>query len=62
VIPHPLASQLAPTAGLRNRLAHEYETVVDRAVYQAIERMLPHYTEYLLQIEDWLTRNRPGPA
>jgi uncharacterized protein YutE (UPF0331/DUF86 family) len=62
VIPHPLASQLAPTAGLRNRPAPEYETVVDRAVCQAIRRMIPHYSDYLGQIEDWLIRKGPGPA
>jgi len=60
VITADLASRLAPTAGLRNRLAHEYETVVDRAVYQAIQRMIPNYTEYLGQIEDWLIRAASG--
>jgi uncharacterized protein YutE (UPF0331/DUF86 family) len=56
-----LASRLAPTAGLRNRLAHEYETIVDRAVYNAIQRMIPHYTEYLRQLTDWLDALSPEP-
>lgn len=55
-----LALRIAPTAGLRNRLAHEYETVVDRAVYHAIQRIIPNYTEYLGQVEDWLTRTATG--
>ncbi len=54
VVSHDLASRLAPTAGLRNRLAHEYESVVDRAVYNSIQRMIPNFAEYLAQVEGWL--------
>lgn len=60
VITPDLAARLAPTAGLRNRLAHEYETVADRAVYQAIQRMIPNYTDYLGQVETWLRRAAAG--
>jgi len=60
VITQDLASRLAPTAGLRNRLAHEYETVADRAVYRAIQRLIPNYMEYLRQVDDWLTRAAGG--
>lgn len=60
VITPDLASRLAPTAGLRNRLVPECETIADRVVYQAIQRMIPNYTEYLGQVEDWITRAAAG--
>lgn len=53
-----LSNALAPTAGLRNRLAHEYETIVDRIVYNAIGKMILDYSEYVSQIQLWLSENR----
>jgi uncharacterized protein YutE (UPF0331/DUF86 family) len=55
VISESLARALAPTAGLRNRLAHEYETVIDRIVYDAIHRIIANYAEYINQIQEWLS-------
>ncbi len=54
-IPESLARALAPSAGLRNRLSHEYETVIDRIVYNAIHRIISNYTRYVEQIQEWLS-------
>ncbi|MBC8230233.1 DUF86 domain-containing protein [bacterium] len=60
VISESLAHELAPTAGLRNRLAHEYETVVDRIVYNAIHRIITNYARYINQIQEWLSGHKNG--
>lgn len=54
VISQDLARRLAPTAGLRTRLAHEYEAIVDFVVYRSIQSMIPNYTEYIRQVVSWL--------
>ena len=59
VISQDLAHRLAPTAGLRNRLAHEYETIVDLIVHRSIQSMIPNYTEYIRQVAGWLQRYAP---
>ena len=51
-----LAEQLAPSAGLRNRLVHEYEGLDDARVLAAIETMLTLYPQYVRAIEAFLTR------
>ncbi|MBM4044392.1 MAG: DUF86 domain-containing protein [Planctomycetes bacterium] len=56
VITPDLALALAPTAGLRNRLVHAYETVMDDLTYRALQRMIPQYAEYVRQIDQWLTQ------
>jgi uncharacterized protein YutE (UPF0331/DUF86 family) len=38
-----LAQRLAPSAGLRNRLVHEYETLDDDRVLAAIDALLEQY-------------------
>ena len=55
VISESLAHALAPTAGLRNRLAHEYETVIDRIVHNSINRIITNYARYINQIQEWLS-------
>ena len=61
VISESLARALAPTAGLRNRLAHEYETVIDRIVYNAIHSIITNYARYINQIQEWLSAHEPPP-
>lgn len=50
VIPPKLATKLAPTAGLRNRLVHEYGDYKDSIVFQNIKKMLELYGQYLQEI------------
>jgi len=42
-----LARRLAPLAGLRNRLAHEYEAINHERVYRDLQRYVPLLIEYL---------------
>ena len=37
VLPADLAGALAPWAGLRNRLVHEYETIDDAMILASVE-------------------------
>ena len=57
IIPEALARQLAPSAGLRNRLVHEYEDIDDAKVLAAIGTMLNLYREFVKSIEGFLTRS-----
>lgn len=54
VVPSQLARDLAPSAGLRNRLVHEYETIDDAKVLGAIETMLRLYPRYIEAVEMFL--------
>lgn len=50
-----LAGALAPSAGLRNRLVHEYDTIDDAKVLAAIGTILDLYPRYIHAIETYLT-------
>jgi uncharacterized protein YutE (UPF0331/DUF86 family) len=49
-LPEKLAEVLANSAGLRNRLAHEYDEIDPRKVFQAIESCLNDVPQYLKNI------------
>lgn len=40
-----LARSLAPSAGLRNRLVHEYDDIDDAIVYDSVKQAMRLYTE-----------------
>lgn len=46
-----LAASLAPSAGLRNRLVHEYDDLDDSLVLQAVDKLVRLYPEYVAAIE-----------
>ena len=52
-----LAQQLAPSAGLRNRLVHEYGDLVNSRVFDSIEEALLSYPRYIMSIQDYLLRS-----
>ena len=56
VLSEDLAGALAPSAGLRNRLVHEYDTVDDAKVLAAVGTMLDLYPRYIQAIEAELVR------
>ena len=56
IIPEPLARDLAPSAGLRNRLVHEYESIDDAKVLRAIGTMLRLYPRFIEAVEAFLAR------
>src|SRR5712691_7707218 len=57
VLPDALARDLAPSAGLRNRLVHEYETLDDAKVLAAIGTAQALYAEFVKAIEAYLRRS-----
>jgi uncharacterized protein YutE (UPF0331/DUF86 family) len=57
VVSEPLALELAPSAGLRNRLVHEYEAIDDAKVLAAIATMLTLYPKFIEAVEAFLERS-----
>lgn len=58
IISMDLAEKLAPSAGLRNRLVHEYDLLEHEMVLDAVRRALKLYPLYVKEIEDYIT----GPS
>lgn len=54
IVPPELANLLAPSAGLRNRLVHEYETIEDAKVLGSIGTLLELYPRYVQAVEAYL--------
>ena len=46
-LPQGLAESMANSAGLRNRLAHEYDEIDGKKVYEAAGRAIKEVPEYL---------------
>jgi uncharacterized protein YutE (UPF0331/DUF86 family) len=51
ILPKALARALAPSAGLRNRIVHEYGEYKDSLVYPNIRKMHRLYGEYVKHVE-----------
>lgn len=51
-----LASALAPAAGLRNRLVHEYDAIDDAIVLKAVETALELLPRFIAQVNEYLAR------
>jgi uncharacterized protein YutE (UPF0331/DUF86 family) len=58
IISLDLAEKLAPSAGLRNRLVHEYNMLEHSMVLDAVKRGEELYPEYIKQIEDYISGKR----
>lgn len=54
VISSELGKQLAPSAGLRNRLVHEYDDIDSNQVFKAISFALEQYPLYVQQVNSYL--------
>lgn len=55
VISKTLAEKLAPSAGLRNRLVHEYDTLKDPIILKAIGMAEELYPKYVKEIERYIS-------
>lgn len=55
IIPVGLAEKLAPSAGIRNRLVHEYDLIEHSMVLKAVIMAEELYPEYIKEIEDYLS-------
>jgi uncharacterized protein YutE (UPF0331/DUF86 family) len=57
IISADLAEKLAPSAGLRNRLIHEYDLLEHSLVFDAVKMAEDLYPVYIRQIEDYITKS-----
>lgn len=65
IVPRPLADRLAPAAGLRNRLVHEYDRIDDAIVLNAVRLARQEFASYVDALERYLqgqTRRAPDDA
>ena len=60
LIPDDLARQLAPSAGLRNRLVHEYDAIDDAIVLAAVRFARQEFAAFVAAIEQHLSEPRTG--
>jgi len=56
IIPLDLAEKLAPSAGLRNRLVHEYDMLDHSLILEAVKMAEELYSEYVKQIENYISK------
>jgi uncharacterized protein YutE (UPF0331/DUF86 family) len=56
LLPPDLAERLAPAAGLRNALVHDYADIDDARVHAAIPLVLDGFREYAHAVQAWLDR------
>ena len=57
IISSNLAEKLAPSAGLRNRLVHEYDRIEHVMVLKAVRMAEELYPTYIKEINDYISRN-----
>lgn len=55
IISADLAEKLAPSAGLRNRLVHEYDLLDHSLVLEAVKMAEELYPEYIKEIETFIS-------
>lgn len=49
-----LSKKLAPWAGLRNRIVHEYAQISDRLVFEKVEPTIQNFREYVQQVTEFV--------
>lgn len=54
IIAQDLAAKLAESAGMRNRLVHQYDEINTEIVFSAIPKALQQYALYIRQVTDYL--------
>lgn len=57
IIPEELAEKLAPSAGLRNRLVHEYDSLDHVVVLNAVRTAEKLYPEYVKEVESYIKKD-----
>lgn len=58
IISMDLAEKLAPSAGLRNRLVHEYDLLEHSMVLDAVRMADQQYPKYINEIENYIIGKR----
>ncbi|MGB3345834.1 MAG: DUF86 domain-containing protein [Candidatus Humimicrobiia bacterium] len=54
LISKQLGEKLAPSAGLRNRLVHEYDEIKDDIVYSSIKEAIKLYTDFVKEVNYYI--------
>lgn len=54
LLPEKFAEQIAPSAGERNIIVHEYENINDIMVYESIPEAVAMYKEYARHVERYI--------
>lgn len=62
VYPMEFARRIAACAGLRNRIAHEYDDIDPAKLFDALRQAVQDIPEYLTHLERWLQREHPTPV
>lgn len=57
IISTELAEKLAPSAGLRNRLVHEYDRLEHSKVLEAVRMAEEFYSKYVKEVEDYISKS-----
>ena len=57
IISRDFAERLARLAGLRNRLAHEYDAIDERKIYNELKNILKELPVYLKAVEKFSDKN-----
>lgn len=52
------ARSMARSAGLRNRLVHEYDVIDEKKVYEGLKQTIREVPSYLEAVRSWLDRSR----
>ncbi|MFB3817724.1 MAG: DUF86 domain-containing protein [Candidatus Methylomirabilales bacterium] len=60
ILPADLAKRIARSAGLRNRIVHEYDEIDPRRVHEGLQAAMEDLPAYLRAIHDCLERHRPA--
>lgn len=60
VLSPEFAKQIAASAGLRNRLVHEYDEIDPERVYEGLQAAMRDVPDYLRRVEQHLTK--PGSS
>jgi len=54
VLPEEFSKEMAPYAGLRNRLVHGYNSLDEKRVYQAMKKLMKDVPKYLQVLEKYI--------
>lgn len=54
IVTQDLAAKLAESAGMRNRLVHQYDEINHEIVFSAIPKALQQYPLYIRQVTEYL--------
>jgi len=59
VLPGPFAREIAPAAGLRNRIIHEYDEVEPSRVHESLASILRDVPRYLAHVQQFVEAHGP---